>query len=334
MGRKICLIISAVAAVVLLCLIIVYQNSFIEKSRELEEMNERVMELQQEQIRLSSERSALMKDYEIEVVGNGTLQIVFTAPTSDVYDTAYLAFQEYSNISGVIAINESLLPDREGMMTAFAAQEMASVGWNFCYYVSEAELSKYGADDAAVLEYLSSINHKAEEMGLTVEPAVYFKDGEYRSEYVNALKAAGMKVVIHHQEDASLELIATEESDGMWFVGGVGWRSSGAPNNMNIAANSGGSLVFTIGNNSETEEYLDTSFHAMLKKIEAYIREGSLTVGGFDDMISVQNIGVTADYIDKYETRMKEISDRLDEIKRIMGEISEEYGRMQTEYEG
>lgn len=330
MGRKICLIVSVVAAVVLLCLIIVYQNSFSENGRELAKMNDRVMELQQEQIRLSSERSALMKDYEIEVRGNGTLQIVFTAPTSDVYDNAYLAFQEYSSISGVIAINESLLPDGEGMMNASAAQEMASVGWNFCYNFSETELSKYGSDDVAVAEYLSSINKKAEVLGLSLEPAVYFKDGEYRSEYISALKIAGIKVVIHHQEDASLELIPTKESDGMWFVGAVGWRSSNAPSNMNIAANTGGSLVFTISDNSESEEYLDSSFRAMLKKIEAYIREGSLTVGGFDDMISVQNTGVTEDYTNKYETRMKEISDRLDEIKQIMAEISEEYNKMQT----
>ncbi|GEM_PF-3434148 len=290
-----------------------------------ENMELELSPLYEQEIELKQERSSLDKEYEKEKIGEGTLQIIATEPVSLVYDKIFRVMQEYKDMKAMVGVSYNCVPGSKEMISVKEAQKLKAEGWAFCYSFVRDEMRDYGNDEAAMHSWITAVKEKAEEAQITLQPAVYFKDGDYRNKYSAWLKKEGIKVIVHHGEIDGNELITYESEDEMWYIAACPWNSDGVSALLDEVADDGTNIVYSIGSSSSTEKYDESVFRSMLSKVDTGIKEGKLAVTDFREMIALQSEDVANEYVKEYKKRMQEIDEELESLERQMDDVVKKY---------
>ena len=325
MARKMTVwLLIAVLTVVLCVLVVLHIHTQSQKTLAREEMGREMEPLLREQTNLRSEYSALEKDCARAEAGKGTFQLLAPEPLAWIYEDVYQLFPEYPGMIAVVGISASSFPGGEGMCTAEQAKEMTESGWGFCYTFRRQDMEAFGDGASAMEDWLGSVRALAEDIGLSLQPAVYFPTGESRDEYGAWLTATGIRVAVHHGE-SSRNLVTTAPEGDLWCVGAIPWNLSGSSIRLNTAISNGGNIVYTVGAGSAEENYIERNFRNMLQYVIRQSEAGGLVVTDMTEMVVRQTEPVDTELLRGYQTRMAQIRDRLAEIEQEIDAIGERY---------
>lgn len=290
-----------------------------------ENMELELSPLYEQEIELKQERSSLDKEYEKEKIGEGTMQIIASEPVSLVYSDIYHVMQEYEGMKAMVGISRDYVPGSKDMISVKEAQKLKAEGWAFCYSFVQEEMSDYGNDEAAMHSWIAAVKEKAEEAQITLQSAIYFKDGDYNKKYSAWLKKEGINVIVHHGEINQNERITYKTKSGMWYILAYPWNSDGVSAILDEVADDGTNVVYSIGSTSSTEKYDESVFRSMMDKVDAGVKEGGLAVTDFEEMTILQIESVNNEYVEKYKKRMQEIDEELESLERQMEDVVKKY---------
>lgn len=301
-----------------------------EAATAAERLNAELSALHHERVTLLEAKKDLQADFDRQSQGPGTVQLLATAPTRQVYDKILPILQEHADAQAVVGLSLQSLPGQAGMLSEEEARNLAKLGWTYCYCFAPQELEDFGTDELAMQGWLDAVAAQAEELGLALAPAIYFPPEAYQDEFEPWLASAGLQVMILGQENAEHASISLTEKD-LWIVNAGGWNSRGASSQLKLVTQSGGNLVFTIGNGSTGEQFTEKAFRSMLTRVDTYQKEDSLVVTSFLKMIEVQQeTGASQQEQERFDSQMEALDDALAELKEKIQQRTSEYEAVQA----
>lgn len=281
-----------------------------------EEMEEELRPLSVEMYDLENKLEELEKDYNSEQQGMGSLIFLFTDLDEIIYTDIFPQMQEYG-FTGVLCLSADHIPGNEGCLTQPQLEELMAAGWECCL-VWEEEMEYE--------EWASVCQEVEEAAGIETPDTVYTMADTYNRDLDRFFEEQGFSAVIHHGEEA-LPLVQTDLEEGIWHLGAVAWIQNGAGSLLASAASQGGNLVFTVGSDSELEQYEEESFASMLERVEDYCREDSLFVTDFSgerEYRREMESGVE-ELEKKWQEQKAEIESQIEELDEKMDAVTDKY---------
>lgn len=286
-----------------------------QKKRETQllysQMEEELRPLNVEMYDLEKELESLEKKYNSEQQGMGSVVFLFTDLSEIIYTDIYPQMQE-CGFTGVLCLSSDCIPGNDGCLSQLQFEELVSAGWSCCLVWEE---------NMEFEEWLASCQELENAAGIRQPDTVYTVSDTYSSDLDSFFEEQGFSAVIHHGEE-DLPLILADSEAGIWHPGAVGWIQDGASSLLASAAAQGGNLVFTIGSDSEAEQYEEGQFASMLEKVEEYCKEDSLFVTDFSG---------AREYRRKVESRQEALESEWQEQKAdIESQIEKLDAKMDT----
>lgn len=279
------------------------EEYYLEKSVEAVDLRARKRELQQQRMQLE-------REYQVKINGKGTLTLLFTGMTEEVYTVMYPLLQEYG-FCGVLAISDMEKLGTRGGLTMEQFSELLEKGWTCSlHWTGEGDLETWLAGMKAALQ----------EKGFTMPGTIYFDWGDYQMEYDNLLADYGLEAVVHHQEDG-LPGLTSNTGEGIWHICAWGWNQVNARNTLEDAVESGAGMVFSVG---EDFYYDEDQFPKMLAILAGYEEEEALYVTDVSAAYAYRS--ETEEERESLQAQLKEETDRLDkEISQLDAQIGKIY---------
>lgn len=280
------------------------QSSFEGDSKE-----EGLAELQAERLELLSKLEDRKEELSREQVGDGHMMIMFTSPDELIYTDVYPIS---AGLPGNIVLWRSDMPSNDGNITWDQLRELTGAGWGIC-------LGFDGEDDPSA--WSDEMQNALSAEGISSPSAVYLADGKYTDSLGAALKNLGYNTVIHHGETG--ELSCTSVTDNLWLPGAAGWYSENSSSMPKTIAQNGGSLVFTVGFNSEgTERYDHERYASLVNRLlsfkEQYKLETAAMSTAFNYYVTLTEANNKRDAEDTEIVRLEKL---LDECERKLYEV-------------
>lgn len=262
---------------------------------------------------LERQIEALEKEYQVRINGKGTLTLLFTELTGQIYEEMYPKMLEH-NFVGVLAVSDTAFPGEDGCMTAQQLEELLQKGWSIC-------LQWDGVDELE--PWLKDMQERLKQANLEVPKLIYFETDTYQMEYDELLVEYGMEAVIHHQEEG-LPTLTTRTEEGIWHIGAWGWNQMNARKNVEQAMVDGAGLVFSIGD----EYYYDEEqFQKMLGVLTEHEAEESLFVTdvkaayAYRSENEEESVGVQAEL----EAEVAKLQAEIDKVNSQLRELHAAY---------
>lgn len=313
------------AAAIVLCVALSVLLAFLFRQEERKksesqllssQMEEELRPLKVEMYDLEKELESLEQEYNSEQQGMGSVVFLFTDLDEIIYTDIYPQMQEYG-FTGVLCLSLDCIPGNDGCLTQSQFEKLISAGWTCCLAWEENMESE---------EWLSSCQELEDAAGIEQPDAVYTISDTYSRDLDGFFEKQGFSSVVHHGEE-ELPVIVSDSEAGIWHPGAVGWIQNGASSLLASATSQGGNLVFTIGSDSEAEQYEEDQFASMLKQVEEYCGEGSLFVTDFSG---------AREYRRKVESRQEtlesewqdqkaEIECQIEELDAEMDAVTDKY---------
>ncbi len=260
----------------------------------------------------------------------------FVAKIHDEFSKYSLDEEGNSPFCATLLLSPTELPGMEGKMTLE----------QFNWYLEQGY--RYGiAYDASVAldEYLDNMYNLLLERDIVFPTTICYygdkEDGILKESDKPLLEGYG--ILIAASMKRSSVKVEQEMYDGIFSPGVLGWNTINySANTFNYANSKGGNYGFVIGNQwkntsiSTTSSYLDfngseryNGFLRMLERIYTNIKNGKLVVTDF-----VSGAEQRREYLNEYEkikptlvSALEVIDNRLDEIEKLLSEISDKYKR-------
>ena len=270
--------------------------------------------LRLEQNDLETQLSELKKNYQNELIGTASLELLFTETSSDVVDTIEPLMAE-QELTGVLALSLEQLSGQSEIPGDDKLAELLGKGWSWCLYYGENQ-------DQDIAEWLAEAVTLSTEHGLPEPKAVYFKAETYSLDYDTQLQEAGITILIHHGEE-ELPLIADAGADILWKAGACGWNGDGSSDSLRNTMSQGKNLVFTVGTDTSGEAFESSQFQAMVSALKNYEQQGSLMITGLEQAREhlVMQSDTDGQAEDDYEKQKAELEQKIDELKQQIDDI-------------
>lgn len=317
--------ITAIVAAVLLAGLLVFflwQEKKVEKEKEtlFVEMEKEMRPLDLQKRKLRQELDDLEKAYTKASQGMASLVLLFTDMDEIIYTEIYSKMKEYGFI-GMLTLSENQVPGQAGCVSKQQFEELIEAGWKCCLRWEK---------DMDTSEWLLSARKVVSETGIPQPETVYFPQGTYDSRIDNFLKRQGFTIAVHHGEE-DLPLTVLESGEGIWQPGAFGWNQNGVSPLLSDAVSQRGNLVFTIGSDSQSEEYLGEDFSAMLRTVGKYCDSNELMV---TDLITAREYrrnleGSQEGLAQDFEENKAELEEQIEEVDRAIDSVTKKYVREQ-----
>ena len=277
MVKKISVVITLLLAVFLLAALWYVQRQEQTDAGRYEVLDQEALPLQVEKRELERELDALEENYEQQMKGMPTAEIVVTDMDEALYDELYPVMQE-AGLQGIMALSDTEYFGRAGNISVSQFNEMLEAGWGYC-------LGWDGGGDFA--EWMSEMAERLRDTRLSVPEAVYFAPGSYSSEYDEILRQYDVTVAVHHGEEEKAVIVTDDGQGDIWYPGAVSWNYSGARIDFESLISAGGNLTVSVnfgqadGRSADASGdgvYTENSFRNMLEYITQQISEGKLLV--------------------------------------------------------
>lgn len=284
----------------------------------LEELNVKLESLRVEKNRIEDEINDKQEEYDALVNGKGNLVLMFKDVDNRLYTEIKNGLSKHGMV-GTILLSKKEFPGQNGCMTMDQFKEMIQMGWK--YYINwEAGESK----DA----WISYWSQKLSDNGLEMPKVVHFEKNAYSEELDAFLLQNGFEVCIQQDIGGSV-LIVNKCEEAPWDICTAPWNASGAKTLMQQAASTGGTIVFAIGSQKDTEEYKAAVFESMIATLGDYVKNDKILI---TDVLSAKSDEeVPVDVRNELELINKEIDDlkkRLEEVETEMDKSYEEFKKI------
>lgn len=313
--------IAAIVAAILM--IAVFTVSFLQEKKEDQEkeadharMESELRPMDLELRRLNQDLDSLEKGLEKEIQGMGTFALLFTNQDEILYTDIFPQMKDYGFI-GVMTLSPNSFPGREGCLNREQFAELLNAGWK-CALRWE--------DGMEAEEWMSSCEELFREFEMQLPECVYFPEDTYHSNINNFLTRNRFSMAVHHGEE-ELPLILDEAGEGIWYPGAMAWNQEGVISRMEEAIAQNGNMVFTVGDDSESEEYKKAGYTRMLDMLRNYCQSGDLLVTDilgareYRRNLEAERGAIEADY----ESRRAQLEERIDSLNREMEAVRQRY---------
>lgn len=286
-----------------------------EVQRKAARLEKELSPLEVEKNRLQQELAALKSDYKEELKGDGSFVLLFTDLSETIYTEIFPKMKNYG-FTGILTISPVQYPGQEGCLSTEQFKSLLDAGWACCLKWEE---------DAKPEEWLSDSRETVRVVGIAEPETVYFPEKTYSSDLDSFFVKEGFTAAVHHGE-GDLPLVTSEAEDGLWHPGAMAWSQSGAEQMLEEAALRGGNLVFTVGSDSEQEQYEEEAFANMLWRVKNYCDEEGMRVYGLLEAMEYRREVGEGDseaekgYKEKRRSLEEEIAGLEEEMERITGE--------------
>jgi len=286
--------------------------------RKAAELEKELGPLEVERNRLQQELISLKKDHKDALEGDGSIVLLFTDLSEAVYTDIFPKMKGYG-FTGMLAVSALQYPGQEGCMSTEQFQSLLNAGWSCCL--------KWDAD-AEPREWFKSCEEIIRITGIGEPNAVYFPADAYDSGKDSFLAGKGFGIAVHHGEEG-LSLIASEAEEGLWHSGAMGWNQSGAEPMLEEAAVQGGNLVFTVGSDSQNEQYAEEAFANMLWQVNEFHKNEGLRVCSLSEAREYRKeVGEAGNQEEEgYREQRRELEAEIQELEEEMERITGAYMR-------
>ena len=280
------------------------------------QMERELLPVREEQDKLEKELENLQEEYGKQILGKGSVVILFTGMEEGIYTDIYPIMKEYG-YTGVLTLSERRFPGEEGCMSLKQVKELLEAGWTTCI-----QWEKDKTDE----KWLTNLTDRMKESGISKTEVIYFERDSYSSALDSKLQKLGYTVAVHHGEE-KLPLVLSRTEEGIWHPGAVGMKGSSPRYKLEEAVSSGGNIVFTVGYEVSEELFDSDTFRAMLKQFDNYSKKDSLLVTDF---------GKAREYRRQVETGEGTAGAEYEEQKAVieqrLSELAEEYQNIIEKY--
>lgn len=287
-----------------------------ENQARSEELERELRPLEVERNRLRQELDALKTEHKNSSKGVGSVVLVFTDLSETVYTDIFPQMREHG-FSGVLAISGSQAPGREGCLSKGQFQELVNAGWTYCLkWEAGAEPEAWLGDARAALQ----------ETEIAEPEAVYFPADTYSGDLGRFLKKENFSIAVHHGEEG-LPVVATKMSGGIWYPGAVAWNQQKSSNVLAGAISQRGDLVFTVGSDSDGEQYESETFLRMLGSLRERCKKEELMVTNLEGARGYR-AGIEEEQKDlkkKYQEEEMELEERIDDLGEEIDAVTRQY---------
>lgn len=287
-----------------------------EQQAQAEAMEKELRPLEVERRRLQQELDDIDRTYEEESQGVASLVILFTDLDEIIYTDIFPRMSTYG-FTGVLAISEEYFPGHTGCMNWEQFRELTSAGWKCCFRWE----SGMDAD-----EWMASCRQLAREARIGMPETVYFPGNTYNGTQDDFLEEQNFTVVVHHSEE-NLPLTISENEKGLWHSGAVAWNQDGVVSILSDLTSQKGDLVFTVGSDSQSEEYEENGYTYMLQMLNKYCGAGDLMVTDLQGAVEYRREleAGQADLEKNHMDQGEELEQQIKELDEKIDETTEKY---------
>lgn len=237
------------------------------RSAALREVNQQMDALRTRRKELETELETQKEKFETELRGMGTFTVLVTDLSVGLMDQVVQALKE-ADVPGVMALAQDRFPGDEGLIPLSDFLQRLENGWEYCVvYDGSAEFD----------EWYRNISELLTANGLTMPRALYCAGRYYTEEIEEAAKNHGFETIVYSGEQGQTDV--DTESVNPWHVDSVRWIVAGSRSRMEEAANSSGSLAFTV----DAANFSESEFNSMLRLVNQYRDEGTLMAATFSN---------------------------------------------------
>ncbi|MGM9552189.1 MAG: hypothetical protein ACI3XA_08045 [Clostridia bacterium] len=302
------------------------------QSQKLEEISNRIVQLNIKKNKAEKEMAQLNKELEDELRIGSYMVLFFDDLTENLYTDIYPLLDSYG-LKGTIVMKNSLIPGEADAISVDHFNMLLDKGWDTAIGCNDdINMAK---DDAPELlgKYLDEYITKLEEADIEIPLTFCFDDGRYSKRFESVIGEYGFKVIRHFGETGETYASAIND-DGFYYVGS-GWYCAGATKLEDlVVAGYEKQLTFSVStrriqNKVEAEESnydcTTVKYKRMLSYFEANCPDMEVcTVSELYDKKKEQLTtlqGVVGEYNVKIAAIKKEIEEIEDEIKEITSEL-------------
>ena len=294
---------------------------------------------------LLDEKHVLRNGMTAAIGHNAYMSFVFLAVDEGLYHDVLPIFEDSDiKLAGVIAFSEDEIPGMDGNLTLDQYGEMLGLGWTSTLYWKGPH-EEATAEEAYIelCGFIETMRAKLADISIDMPNTMVFAPGAYTVDYDEYLESCGIITVLH-DGDNDFGLIASDDPEGVWHAGIIGWRDLSRSTRLKRKVElNGGYSAFMIGFDNHEDNYA-TSFYPidgestlngervavfarMIDKFRSSIQADKIHVTGIDEARE----GMTAYYDarDAYllssEQRCAEIDILLRDVERRILELYDEY---------
>lgn len=263
--------------------------------------------LEVERNRLRQELDTLKTEHKNRSKGAGSVVLLFTDLSENIYTEIFPQMKE-SGFAGMMAVSPGQIPGKSGCLSREQFKELIDAGWTYCLRWEE-DLEPEG--------WLEACRAAMQELEIDEPGAVYFPADTYSSDMGRFLKKENFSIAVHHGEE-EMPVVTADVTSGMWYPGAAAWNQQKASKALAEAISQGGGLVFTVGSDTESEQYEAETFSGMLRSLWEHCKKDELVV---TDLMSAR------EYYEGLKNEQKDLRIEYQKTEADLEEQIEELGR-------
>ncbi len=284
-------------------------------SNELHALNVELESLRVEKNNIEREIGRLQVEYNTLITGKGNIILMVKDVDNQLYTTIKNQLSKREMV-GTILLSKEEFPGNKGCMTMEQFREMIDMGWTYCI--------NWQADEEKE-DWLGYWSEKLTSNGLNMPTAIHFEKDAYSKELDSFLSENGFEVLIQQDIDGKVAIVETCEEEP-WNICTVPWNEPGVKGLMQQAEANGGTIVFAVGSQKDTEQYKEQVFDSMISTLKDYVAGERILI---TDVISAKEYEKvpleTSDEAIGLEKEMDELEERLKEVETRMDELYEQF---------
>ncbi len=305
------IIISAIVAVLILCLAVFFVIEKKEDARNNANVYEAEMNTSALRAKMQSfqrELDELNRSYENQTVGASRIMLVFNEANT-VFVREICPLLENRGVVGVLTLSKDNLPTDNSLLTKEKFDHLIEIGWETAlYYDGEVDVELWHREEKAALD----------DSEISVPTTVIVPNSVYTDELYGKLYELGFVDIIvkAYQPD----ITRPDELGVATVTDSVGWYTVTASRIITLFASRTGDIAFTVGWGGVEEKYQGEQFEKMLDTVSHSAQKGLLFYSTPSVSREYKNklLENNAIMSEQYEKRKAELEE---EIKKLEEEI-------------
>lgn len=314
--KIVAVIISVILAGLIVFLLVREKQTEKEIQRKAVELEKDLRPIEVERNKLRQELDSLRDEKVKNIQGTGSAVLLFIDLSETIYTEIFPQMRE-AGFTGVLAVSEKQFPGQKGCLSQEQFRELTAAGWKCCVRWE---------DGMETGEWLASFRMTAQETGIDEPKAAYFPMNTYKSEWEKILVKEGFFIAVQYDEEYK-PLTVSEAGEGLWYPDVISWRDEDVLQALEEAVSKRKNIVFTIGADSEKEQYEKEDFARALKQLQEYCGKERLKVMDLDSAREYHK-GIeeeNAKLREEYEGRDMELTEQIEGLEEEIDRITEEY---------
>ncbi len=267
---------------------------------------------------LEQKISSLEQELKDSMSPKGTVQIVFTDVSKDVYEICYPLLDEY-DYTATLALCSSSLPGMEGCMTKEQFQTLMDAGWETCVLYDGKDL----------IPWWKELRSELDNRQIKKPREIYFPGGKYKQEMDEEIKKLGFTIAII--KDSNQSPIVTKDEADLWHVRAIGYMNAKSRTWMDEAIKKDGNVAFCVSFKKGDEEFKKPGFPSMLTYFDYNRATGDMAIMNVDEArehYTARATGQNPKLEERYQKKKERLEAKLADVKQQLEALDAQYNQL------